>query len=310
MNRRVGGVLILLLAAVGAVILSGLTTRLIAGTPIPMSVPEPPGVGDCLLEQLDLGTGSADGVLSIPGARIGSCALGNFGEVIAVKPHFPKLRWDSSEMMNPKVVALMGCPDGLAYLGLPGIDSNGLLAGWSPAIYVRVGLVSPDVRQQAAGQDWVACVAVGFDNAAGIPHRYPGRLRNAFADRSLPPTLGACARRSGLEDAIFSCAAPHGYQVLGSADIKVAGSDDVAATASCRTLATRLTGMPDLTAAGRLRLVVHILRSDSDGNPVPKGRPTGAGGGGNVSCGIETVGTARLTGTLLALGARAVPFER
>ncbi|MET3807318.1 hypothetical protein ABIB25_004341 [Nakamurella sp. UYEF19] len=198
MGRRVGGVAVLLVVMTGVVVASALSATVIGGSATALLVPGPPSVGDCLLEPVYLSPVSMDGKMYFPRGRIGACTGRHVGEVIQVKLDFPVIPWAPSEdyrtaTSDPDVQAALTCPTGAAYLGLAGTGET----GWSPMIKLESGNVSPTVRQQAAGQRWVACVLLNPSSSStagsGLTgNYYTGRLKGGSAG-TLPDQYGLCS---------------------------------------------------------------------------------------------------------------------
>jgi hypothetical protein len=77
---------------------------------------------------------------------------------------------------------------------------------------------------------------------------------------------------------------------------------------SCLALAQGMTGMPDVTAGGRLRTAILLQRFDKDGNTQSADGPRPPGSGDLGSCSLQTVGTGKLTGSLIGLGSNPLPL--
>ena len=176
---------------------------------------------------------------------------------------------------------------------------------WSPRVYSFSWPFSPSPRQQAAGQHWLACAMFipANDDQTAVVH-YDGSLRNALFTGNQREVSGFCG--SGLDwttGYVSVCSSPHEFQVLASG---VVGGGDISRDElqrTCVQVAHRLTALPDVTAAGALAVEVHNIEStgasfDSAGIEVAA----------TLGCGISTVGSRRLAGSLVSLGDLPIPW--
>ena len=234
-----------------------------------------------------------------------------------MKADFPPIPWAEGApqpgMDDPRILDLLNCNTGAAYLGADGATvPTGDVAGWAPALMLQSGLVQPSSRQQADGQRWAACVilAAGTGTDTGLALNDVPRtnqLRGAIRAGSLPQDFGLCANPPVELQRAVSCTEQHTLQLLGWSELSTFATSAERLSA-CRTLAGSLTRMSDPSAGGRLRLTAYEERDGPNGTVIPSGAPDQPGQTGTVTCIVSTVGTGRLVGSLLGLGNGPVPL--
>jgi len=317
MDRRLVGALLVVAVISAAIVLPPMVTgSRIAGSASPIDLPDPPGVGDCLLNPLpktngqDLADGTTVRITGYPAdlpddtaaAAFGPCDGLVAGEVVQVVDSGgdPPARRAAAAVSNE------GCRSATAaYTGLLDVirqftSPTGAVEAvrWDPTVNVRHVWVQPEAVQRAAGRTWLACVVT-----PARPVRYLGRVAGAFAGRSLPDQFGVCWLQTDVSAAVtfVDCSEPHRSELVSIGS--VSGHSDVApadVTTSCERLASRVVGRDDPTAGGVLTVGVDPeelparLRSDRTVD---------------VTCFLTAGNDRRLVGTLVGLGDRPIPFE-
>ncbi len=301
MKRRRIGVALLGVAMLVVLVSVAVQPRRVAGTAQAMSAPGPPSVGDCVPDPVDPTTWPTNPYV-YPQLRFEACDQFRFGEVIAVlddpaEPSVANQGGASGPVHDPNPEACLEKSD--SYDG--GVTQ---FRYWSPRIFAFAAPISPSPLQQAVGQHWVACAM--FIPAIGqtdVRH-YQGTLRNAFFTGNQRDVLGFCgAGRDWTKGYVSACSLPHEFQVLASG---IVGGGDVSRDElrrTCVQVAERLTALPDVTAAGALAVEVRSIENTgasfaSDGEQVEA----------KLGCGISTVGTRQLAGSLVALGDHPIPW--
>ena len=318
MDRRLVGALLVVVVLSAAVVLPPLLSgSRIVGSASPVHLPDPPSVGDCLLNPMptsgesDLPDGTSVDPAGYPlgppetvtrVAAFGPCQGAVFGEIVQVvgagrDPPAPRIAASAADE---------GCRSATAeYTGLGEVirqftSPTGAVdpVRWDPTVNVRHVWVQPEPVQRAAGRDWLACVVTPARLV-----RYSGRVAGAFAGHSLPDQFGVCWLQTDVSVAVafVACSEPHRSELVSIGS--VSGHSDVAPTevsASCERLAARVVGRDDPTAGGALTVAV-----DPEELParLTSGRTV------DVTCFLTGNGDRRLVGTLVGLGDRAVPFE-
>lgn len=174
-----------------------------------------------------------------------------------------------------------------------------------------VTAVGPTARQRSAGQSWIACVIT--PDTGSVPTRYLRSVRDVLVDGTLPAVFATCAStaqdvESGLTGQVpalrVSCDRNHRVEILGRNSYLPAITQDQL-DHSCAELIRWLTRMSDPTAGGLLATRAVASHPDAiSGSPVP-----GVGGNGAATCIVETIGQRELRGSLVGLGAGAVPWS-
>jgi hypothetical protein len=260
--------------------------------------------------------------------RLAPCAGPRYGEVIAVindtrSPE--KIAAASLTATHPRGETpsddpiLRSCNAALnPYLGLPsGKRSDGVDAvdGWSYVGLVIPAPAGPSVVQKAAGQHWVACLAIGLDpdrqtgTAYVIAKRYSEPARQVYSKGRPPSAFAVCAPKMILPEILqpAGCSRAHAVEIFGITETHSKHVTQAQLTASCGKLARRLTRMPDPTAGGRLAVTAASLHLDSYGGG-QLGFSTAGNAGGFSICLATAPETHRLKGALLGLGTGPIPW--
>ena len=271
--------MVIVLAAVGAIVISAATHRVSPGHAIVAAPERAPNVGDCLLTPA---SAIAPGGLPPAAVRLlAGCDGPRYGEVvdIGIAPDTESINCENSVR---------------EYVGLPSSVTTG---PWSALPPLQARVIGPTLLQQAAGQRWAACVGYVGDT------ELPISLAHLLDQWISASPLSQCTYDPGvteLRDA--QCSAPHRTEVLGTAAVDAPLPD---LNGSCRELATAATRMADPTAGGALRVQAVVTHDASPGASTAGLSPTGEG---TATCEIVAAGGRTLTGSLLGLGTHMVPW--
>jgi len=240
MDRKVAGVLALVLAVSAALFVPRLISPGLAGLASAAPMPAPPAVGTCV------------NTANRP-VRMVACDLSHTGEITAT--------WAAEDPARAVEATLDRCD--IANGAYTAIEESPELNGWTvvPPFW-ETQLVRAPRAQRVGDYGWQACVIRAVDRAL-----YTGSVRNLddMADR--PDAFGSC---QAADFSFVVCTEPHGSEVLAFADgiwydletglapgsrIEVI-HDDI--QDGCLTVAEALTGSSDPTYAGRLRVEVWV----------------------------------------------------
>ena len=314
MRRQGAGLAVLGLALLAALVAPAPAgARRIAGEPTAAPVPGPAKAGDCLTHY-DLGmfTDPTDAGVDYHYSSIAlqACAGARYGEVATRIPVTPSVTADKDQppdrgSTDPYYQQCQSAAAG--YLGLPadvpaivGASPDTLFSYWAPTFAYSVGLSLPSARQIAAHQHWLACVVYAPDLAGGTAV-LDGSVRGALASGVGRNAFGECVIDADLSVGSVpgACHVAHDSEVFGTAEVTGASSISRATlTATCRQLIARLTGLPDVTAGGRL--LVTVFGGGQGAEAYLTGAP--------VLCAVTAVGAGKLTGSLRGLGSQPIPW--
>jgi hypothetical protein len=310
-ERRWSGLLIVMSVLLAAATIPALGGRMIPGSASIGPIPGPPHVGDCLLRLPDLNEAAVDatGAALYQSLATEPCIGDRWGQVVAVVPGgmlaTPVEVADDHGLASFDDPNRHACSTALAQY----LDAGGSPAAWSPAITFSITLGRPSDLQRRMGQDWVACVA-GASGPEGTATRYEGGLRASTTRDLLPATVPTAAICLSSKDFFLAhtigCAQPHQVE-----DVAMLMTHDTSITMAvlesrCHQLVRGYTEMPDPTAGGQLVDAVVAVHRASDGTEAP-GLATGDETG-FARCLVHTTGSRLLTGTLLGLGDRPLPW--
>lgn len=309
MRRPYIGVAVIALVLVAAVVVRSSRHTEVAGMGAAMPVAGAPVVGDCLVQPV-----SRVGVLTsqanqpvFPHFVLGSCSGRHDGEVIAVVDHRFAVPPDARTAFDPYE---QWCDPALStWTGVPpdGHD-DGWVLEYRAQKTVSLQFAGPDPRQLAAGQQWVACIAVPqvTDALGGTSTPYLGSIRNGYTMSPPPPAFSSCWQQpqSGYDPLLaFDCTSAHRVEVVGHRIVgKVDGGAPIASAEerrSCLAFAADVTGMGDPTAGGRLLIGVQIA-AVADQDP---------SSGLDAWCVISAGAGHQLVGPLLGLREGSVPLR-
>jgi hypothetical protein len=312
MDRRAGGIAMLILVLLAAAIVPNIATRVVSGRPEPAPVPGPPAIGDCVTSvPPGLFSGAGSKYLVVPPMQYGNCSEGHYGEVTAVLPHVP-LQRNPIQIDRGSGYELWNlCPTaGLEYAGLtdPATGNAADPAAWIPSLNAGFVFAGPDARQKASGQTWGACVLTAAGAVEDQPLQYSGSARGSVNGGRLPWMFGACTADTTENASQVPCTERHGVQILAQAELTTSDTSSTTRLADCAQVARRVTRMPDPTAGGRLVLAVRVDRYDAAGDPSRSTGPLRKSETQYGTCTIATAGAATLHGSLFGLGADPVPL--
>jgi hypothetical protein len=306
MGRRVQGIVILALTLLIAMIIPRLDGTPISGTPTALSIPPPPTIGACILDNPMPNLGSPSTVLTL---RYGECGQAHFGEVVQVLSNgrnFPRAG-PAMKSFDPRI-----CTDVVnSYLGVDQITSRAdrgdyrstSFGRWQPVSVGRIGIIEPTELQRNVGQTWIACVTEG---ATGTP--YAGTVRGAFTGGSLPNSYATCGD-TVTPGAPLDCATPHRVELFASTPVSTSLPSQAALTSTCTELLQQVTGRTDLVAGGRIQVQAVPVFYGVSSHTNPGQRDSVDTEPGQAFCGIAATGTIRMTSTLFALDNRPLPLR-
>ncbi len=316
MDRRWAGVVIVIVTVLSAVVAPSIAGRRIAGAPLVAPVPGPPDVGDCLT--VPPGGGGFERVRpSYEPQALAPCQAARFGEVVAVirdgrshQPAVPTIQApaDGSTLTDdPNQLACSDAASRYVGLGVAADHSPLVSAYWSPLAFLGTTPSGPTARQKSAGQTWVACVLMVYDDAqSGLAVAYPGTLKDTYKLGTEPASFALCLDSPALDSTVaVRCGEPHAVEAFGRTGTATVGLTQSSLDATCRALVGKLTGMVFPLAGGQLRAMapaVHGFATQEAGLGKPDDQS------GFAACLVVATGKRQLGGTLLALGAKPVPW--
>ena len=314
MDRRLTGLVVLVVVLVAATALPGFSGRRVAGTASAMTFPDPPSVGDCALSPLDgavRNSGSRTPAIDVTAVTWGSCTGQVFGEIVDPGIVDPGLAGSAAGPTNPgsgnpsqerrgrcslAVATFAGLDPTSPRPTIPGTPSFEHIS-WAPTLGFDPYRVVPGEEERAAGRRWSRCMV------APIVHRsYQGTLAQAFQTGQLPGAFGLCWSGTDLDQAIdlIPCDEPHVAELLATAfvdDRSLVTRDDYQRTCGEMAALIMRTGAPMLT--GQVSAVIDPVTSD--GQSLPTSPQT-------VGCFVASADHRRLDQTVIALADRPVPF--
>lgn len=316
MDRRWGGLLVIFLVVIAAVVVPSAGGRQIPGVAQPAPVPGPPKIGDCLT------VAETDGWLQGPHPtydpqRLAPCDAARFGEVAAVitdhrshVPAVPRIQTPADGSVVTDDPNQGPCFDASArYLGLrPAADHASVIASyWSSLSMLSTAPSGPTALQQRAGQNWVACIVFVHDqDGRSLP--YPDSLADTFALGTEPAALAVCLDSANLGSAqSTSCDQPHAVEAFGATATARPGLSQELLDRSCLALVGQMTGMNDPTAHGQLTVEAATIHGETGTPSVGLGKPDDESG--YAACLVVSPEKHQLRHTLLALGDKPIPWS-
>lgn len=302
MDRRPVGVALVVVALAAVMVIPALPGIRALGTAVPIALPSPPAVGDCVT---DFGLTVEDPDQAPPRVTmddvlLGACRGFIAGEVVAFWP-------DEEALANaPRSRRAGPCYPAMAEYAALNMNATTTEAvdpwvvepvSWRPTLAYQALLLTPTDLERRAGRDWSACAIAPADR-----RDYRGSLAGSFADGALPIGFGSCwsADATGLLDGPDGCAVPHTAQLLATGwngTHEFTSTADV--VASCIRVAGRLMDTADPTHGGQLAFVADRmgrLTTGWSGNP------------SSLGCFVTTIGARQLDGLVTGLGAEPIPF--
>ncbi len=301
MERRLAGIVVLLLALSAIVVVPSLDGRRVSGTAVATTFADPPQVGDCLRAPFALTAVVAGSPpeISVTSIDLGSCEGEASGEVVAF--------WETSVAAQQAPSSRFGGPcyrQAAEYSGLESSNRSTDLPGapvggpvrWKPTIGFNPFLVVPGELEQRAGRSWVACMVLPVGGVA-----YSGTLRNAFS-QGLPAQFGLCFSSANFDvlPTLLLCDQPHAAELLATGWIRDRSQVSLAEVHdACREVAGRLIGAADPTRGQALEIVTDRLTAQSvDRSDGPL----------TIGCFATAAGATQLSGSVIGLGERPVPI--
>ncbi len=255
MSRRGLGFVTAFTLLVTAIVVT-VAARRVVGRPVAASIPGPPSVGDCLVD---------DTVVSwlynenpaYSSRRFRPCSGSRYGEVVAVVDDSRSptqvaaaslAKTHPRGMLRTDDPVYRACHAALGpYLGLPlgpHGDGEDALDGWTYVGSAVPAPAGPDEVQKAAGQHWVACVAAGADpgQETGTVYlqaaQYERSARLSYATGSPPAPFALCSPENILPGILqpVNCSTAHAVEIFG--ETRTLGKDVTQAqlSASCARL--------------------------------------------------------------------------
>ena len=304
MDRRLAGVVVLVVALVAVMVVPTLAGRRTAGSAVAVALPNPPQVGDCLLVPItqSLAPGGWPRDITYSEQSFGGCNGQRAGEIVAV--------WDTPAAADEGARSRTGGPcyrQAAAFAGLVRSGRSTILPGgaadaqvsWKPTIGFAPYRIVPGEVEQNAGRSWTACLAVPHAQAT-----YRGSLRDAYTTGDMADAFALCWSGHDLDAGatVLPCDQPHPTELLATGwirDRSTVSWPDL--NASCVDLAASIMHTVDATRQGALSIVVDPFRLDGASTP---DAPL------SVNCFVTSAGTQQLTGTVIGLGARPIPFDQ
>ena len=309
MDRRLAGLVVLVMVLVAATALPGFSGRRVAGVASAMIFPDPPSVGDCALSPLDAAvtdSGSRTPEVDVTAVTWGRCTGQVFGEI--VDPGFASSAAGptNSGSANPSPERRGRCSRAVAaFAGLDPSSPRPTIPGaplfehisWAPTLGFDPYRVVPGDEERAAGRTWSRCLVAPI-----VRRSYQGTLAQAFQTGQLPGEFGLCWNGTDLDRAIdlIPCDEPHVAELLATAfvdDRSLVTRDDYQRTCGQMAALIMRTDAPILS--GDLTAVIDPVTSD--GQSLPASPQT-------VGCFVASVDERRLDQTVIALADRPVPF--
>jgi hypothetical protein len=283
------------------------------GTAIATPPPGPPQVGDCVLDPVEptwqtMAKAGWTKHYAYPRLTTGTCHGDHYGEIVALIADPAQPEVTETAVNDPNLDHCWKAAD--EFSGVPfDVTATTLLA---PLLHVSSAATAPSVRQEAAGQHWLACIAylephdfVGqtLDTDVGRFEQYRTSLRDALRtgtekNRTATCVIGALDQQNAVQD----CSRPHTGEIFGIGSVATAPQRRALLVGECQKLVAQRTRIPDLAAAG---LTVVLIGTDENG--VSADVPVYPAGSA-LTCGVTSVHDRLLAGSLVLLGDRPVPW--
>ncbi|MEP6981513.1 MAG: hypothetical protein ABJA16_12185 [Nakamurella sp.] len=275
MERRLAGMVLLLVALTVIVAVPRLLAPQLVARPLALPLPEPPAVGACL--ELD------PTVAEVP------CSDVHAAEVTA--------HWPADSPGRPTGTGESRCrAAAFEYVGLGLVGSAQV---WRPAFGAHSRLLSAPPAQRAGDRGWSACVIRPARTMSSV-----GSVRDqGVAPSTRPAAFGLCVTGGGV---VVSCDQPHRIEYLteavGFAGSLVGGASATRWRTGCSDLATELLGNPDPTLGGKLAVEFMTLAADPQTGFDPPSSIVFA------LCAVAVTGDRDLRGSLFGLGDADLPL--
>lgn len=303
MDRRVAGIVVLVLALLAVVVVPSISGRRVTGAPVALRFADPPKVGDCP-QPLPPGSVYNNGStpeVSAAAITFGPCSGPIGGEVVGVWPTAAAAKADQSGSRRGGPCYRQAADfAGLQPFGRTTDAFGDALDGsvyWKPTIGFDPINVVPAPLAAAGGQTWVACLVIPTKQPS-----YFGTLRNAYVSGRLPDAFGLCWDGDDLDNAVtlLRCDQPHPAELLATGwipDRSSTNTDEI--DGSCRTVAGRIMRTADPTRQGAISIVADLVRRDGAQTP---DAPLA------VNCFATAVLPQQLSGTVIGLADGPLPL--
>lgn len=302
MDRRPVGVALVVVALAAVMVVPTLSGIRSSGRAVPIALPAPPAVANCVAE---LGAGVVDPDDAPPSVSmdlvlLGSCRGAIAGEVVAF--------WPDQRALADAPRSRRAGPCYLPLAQYAALNMNAGTSGpvepwvvepvsWRPTLAYQAFLITPTDLERRAGRDWSACVIAP---AGGGDYR--GSLAGSFADGALPVGFGSCwtPDTTGLLSGPAECARPHAAQLLATGwngTHEFTSAADV--VTSCGRVAGRLMDTGDPTRGGQLTFVADRMSRIATGW---NGNPS------TLGCFVTAANQRQLVGLVTGIGEGPIPF--
>lgn len=304
----------MLLAGLSVAVVPALRPTLIDGVATAVPIPGLPSVGDCVTEPIpysslwiSLHNPPTDGTVVYPALTIEPCDGPRYGEVVAVIPapvvvtvQVDGQNWSVNDRNRDTCWSASA-----SYLGIPGGTAD---LQWVPLVSAPSLVSQPLPRQHAAGQNWLACLTYVQSGDTVDPGTtvapYTGTLRDAATTGNQTNRLGYCGDdAAALSGGDGGCERPHRYQQLAIAPTGASRVSAASTHTTCTDTANVLVGR-DVTSSGDLEVVVTV----ADDNGLPVSVDGDVPPNATLHCTIAATGGRLLTGSVIGLGDRPIPW--
>ncbi len=129
---------------------------------------------------------------------------------------------------------------------------------------------------------------------------YTGTARGAAGSSRIPGEFGSCVSTADEYGDMVDCSTPHPTEILGYTGPLASPPSRAELNGTCRLLATRLTGLADPTAGGKLQVVLAPQAGGWDS----AGRDTVL-----YQCRLAAAPGTQLVGPLVGIGEGPVPVR-
>lgn len=293
MNRRPAGVVLVLLAIVGAVLVAG-PGRRVAGTAATIDLPAAPAQGDCLIDPLDPHSGfPTDLARRVP--RYGPCSGHQVvGEVVAVRRPVPAGLaggWDERTGCRRELLTHAGLVERNGSFGLAATPPGDPI-DWQYSIAAKTVWVT-QIPWAPPASSWAVCIVMPLGRSGSTPP-----IAGVFRGGRLPDAYSTCWMSRDVDAGmrLIGCLQPHVAELIaiGRVDPSAVTEDEI--RASCAGQARLVMDRSDPTAGGILTINV-----DPD-TTVLSARTR------NLTCYLTAADDRELVGSLIGLGSTPVRF--
>ena len=253
MPRRLVGAALVAVALLAALVGARWSGIRVAGSPYAPVRLTAPGVGDCIGQVTGAAaegrpvTSFTVGSAGVTDVRFADCSLPHVGEVVAFRSLTAQAAASTAPVMSDGEWCREVASGYRSHVAFRVRDVSG--AGvWTPATGQRFLTVLSAPSRFEPSVRWAACAII----APGI-QEYQGSYVLSLADRPTPAPFGVC-RQSDENPLPISCLEPHQIQDFATAMVR--GQVPASLAAACAELIARMTGLPDPTAGGGLRVAV------------------------------------------------------